>query len=886
MTGVVARFVSVCFAFVSVHAAASVSSAQTAVPEPESAQDSALLSATALAAQRVALVDLRLLDSPAQIDYRVAHDMFSIIAELDPDDLGLARRSAAAAFGLGDAELLKDATRRVIRLDPGDTVSQLRLITANISEMQTVEQRLGAYARFLGKAGERLDPSVRSRLALDAALLHRERGEDDMFVERLSAATALDPTNKEAATLAFNYYASQLPEDSVGQLRLQFNLMYADPLDPLVHMSIAKLLAQEGAAWGCARFHNLGMLMLTLVDAVDPSRDVERLALAWQLQGPQVVVNEIAGRLAGERAVAAEIFEEAMKLDVPDEELVPPETISLDPLYEKMRILAALAAGDFVQVEVGLEGLEAIFDRARAELADLNRSLEPELELQRRFATVQAMSDLQFMRAIANVDIERFEAEARTLGNLEGPLQAALAPFAAWVQFRNGDPEAALRTAANIESAFGVSVGTQVLRALALESLGSIEAALEVYRELTVAAPLGPTGAWARSRSLQILELDDPRTPAGRQMEALAMEVPQVLDRMLIDHTSFLEFKLDAANHTIAPGEPVRLALTIRNVSSIPLSLGPDRPLNSRVLLTPLFDSREVHVGRGQPEVVELDRRLRLMPRESLTVEVDVDAGFNGLINLANTPLLRDQRWRAIQGFRLGEMGQFEQGALCSTDDTPGLLLQANTVSRLGPTGIAEAIAKASTDDEFMLAVRAAAAAFYRATPATLPPPTRPGFPEPEIPLNEVSHYEAVPGSPTTEELAPLAAALGDAFVSADPIRRAFMLATLPPASVTPALEAFDDVVLEYFSRPEPWRDGEHLIACALVALSRVDEPEHPVLLMARASPEPRLNTLASGIGARLELGVPTMATSGPGINELTGPTRRVTVERARAGVR
>src|SRR5690606_7690973 len=100
--------------------------------------------------------------------------------------------------------------------------------------------------RYLSPEGERIDASVRSRLALDGALLAREIGDAAAFESFLSRAVALDITNKDAASVALRLFEERggRPRDL---LQLQVNLLYADPLDPHVYRSMARALAREGA---------------------------------------------------------------------------------------------------------------------------------------------------------------------------------------------------------------------------------------------------------------------------------------------------------------------------------------------------------------------------------------------------------------------------------------------------------------------------------------------------------------------------------------------------------------------------------------------------------------------------------------------------------------
>jgi len=59
-------------------------------------------------------------------------------------------------------------TRALLLEDPTDTVAQLRFITASITrDHQTAEARLASYDRYVSST--KIDASIRSRLALDAA---------------------------------------------------------------------------------------------------------------------------------------------------------------------------------------------------------------------------------------------------------------------------------------------------------------------------------------------------------------------------------------------------------------------------------------------------------------------------------------------------------------------------------------------------------------------------------------------------------------------------------------------------------------------------------------------------------------------------------------------
>ncbi|MEL6739371.1 MAG: hypothetical protein AAFP26_01810, partial [Planctomycetota bacterium] len=99
-------------------------------------------------ARRTALLDLRLQPSPDRGDYAATAALLELIAERVAGDVLLRREIINAYTAAGDGDAALRHTRDLVRLDPRDTVAQVRLISAQIASRQTVEERIALYERL------------------------------------------------------------------------------------------------------------------------------------------------------------------------------------------------------------------------------------------------------------------------------------------------------------------------------------------------------------------------------------------------------------------------------------------------------------------------------------------------------------------------------------------------------------------------------------------------------------------------------------------------------------------------------------------------------------------------------------------------------------------
>ncbi len=768
-------------AAVGVLASWSAAVAQTALPDEYAARQ----------IQRIGLLDLRMRPNPAPDDYLIAARLLDTAAAFAPGDAELLRSRIRASWAAGDTARVDELTRELLTLDPRDTVAQLRLASARIARIQTVEDRLAAYARLLGPGGAGIDPAVRSRLALDAALLSRETGNFTVFTERLALATQLDPSNKEAAALAWSAFGP-LVETRAERVELLLNLLMADPTDPNIHRQLALELAAVGAFEQAMRFHDMALGMYNMEGAPERQEfQIESTIIRWQVRGPSVVVEELNHLLGVMRSEAAQRIMQYQQARMPVDSLAKPEDIMLGPVHNQIRLVAALAAEDEQTVGATIADMLRVFQNTMERAASIAR-LSSEQERLDQLAEVWGQVSQQLV-AIAWVDLQNESLVEWTTRAAEsvGPQSPVALLLDAWRELRFGDPAKAVDLFPAIPFETPVN---DVGLGLSLEACGRADEAAEIYRKLALDYPMALAGAWARDKHRKMTGIDPLETPERAAVERLAASVPPWVDRMLSEPGSFMAMRADLVDDSLGATEAARVRIRVTNLAPIPLAVGGDRPLNSRLLLVP-----RLQIGTGDefagalPEVVELDCRLRLAPTESIDITVPAAPGVTGWMSEVGALDAVRQRWRVLQGYSLDGMGVPEAGTLCLETDTPPLGRSPLAFARASALELADALDRAGERDlpEVLGAIRARAL------------------------LDPLAEYAL-----TTDDLRRIAAIGAERYGSLPAVSRAMLLAVLPSARIAPGMEAFDAVAL---AERDP-------VLAPVALLTRVTQPDDAAL--------------------------------------------------------
>lgn len=657
------------------NSAATLAAAGQPATQPAAAPtaDTVARGIAARAVARLATADLKLQSdsetgrTPGAADYRIVAELLGIAAETDPDDQDILRLQIEAWTAAGDADRVEQLQRVLAAADPRDTVNLLAVVSARISKLQSVEERLAAYEKLLGPEGDRLDASIRSRLAMDAALLSRERGDEAAFVRLLARSSALDSTNKDAATLALAYFAERVP-DAAGRLELLINVLKADPFDPDVHAAIAQELGSAGAILGASRFYvMLYALRTARGQELSPQEQAEAMVSSWNINGAMPMVTSMNADVENRRE---QLRARKARLDAAGqllEQVADPSEARVPIPTERVRVVASAATGDPELIGYAVTEAAESFRRAIEAITDPTkrpeRMTEAEaVEMTRSLRTEQVWLSLWAGRG--------HEGAAEAIAALRDDPDSdplVIRRLEAWQRMRSGELDAAAGALAELGK--DDPLATMGLGVLA-ELRGQPEAAVKVYQLLANTLAGSIAGAYCRTRYMDLMGEPPALSAEAHRLQKLVDEVPPTLEAMIADPRRFMDLKIEPLSTEMGLTDKVALRFTLQNTSPYALAVGPEKPINTRFILAPVVDLglQRMRVPNLH-EIVYLNRRLRLLPGERFEAVVWADSGLLGglLQRVASAPVR--MRWRAVQGFRLNNRGYFDPGPLCLTTE-------------------------------------------------------------------------------------------------------------------------------------------------------------------------------------------------------------------------
>lgn len=629
-----------------------------------------------------------------------------------PDDAEMVRLELQAWDSTGNLARATEAAERLLALDPWDTVAQLRVINARIRRLPTAEARLAVYERLLreGAAGRGGIPEeVRSRLALDAALMAREVDADEIrFIDFLTTATSLDVTNKEAAALFATHFLDRT-RDASERVDLLTNLVLADPMDEVALRGLAGELLGHGAYEGALRWFNLAMgATARWGSESDDDLMFNQIVAMWQVDGP-LAAREILQRYR--HRVYQDLQRRRARLAAMGEDPGPDIPPLLPYRLELVNLGIDAALRDTERLQAGLERVSVWARLTGDQLRDAERQMLEAAETDERRRLVEASTrnalasldvELLYAHLVTGLDMDRCERLLDELvarrSELTGEDGGELLPngerldavlderaerrFRGWIAVHRDQEELAEELLGELaeEGDSGARLGLATLA----ERRRRIEEAQLHYARLVQQDPSTMMAAVALTRLENLL--GRPVTPTALQsrLNEKALEVAPWMESIVSGASPITALTARFVPLTIDPLERAQVEIRMRNATRFPMGVGEDRPIGSRLILLTrlvmptLTAEQQAALARlVSPEVVSAARRLRLGPNEEIVIRVFIGRGLTGqtLRQLSAHPATATVR--VLQSFALSEDGSFEEAPFASSAQTDVLTRQA-----------------------------------------------------------------------------------------------------------------------------------------------------------------------------------------------------------------
>jgi hypothetical protein len=551
-------------------------------------------------------------------DRRAAWDLALVLADQ------IASGNPAAA-----ASVRAEALAALARIDPADDVVRLSRIGDAIESHSTAEGRVRAYETILdAKNRASIGAPVASRLAYQLASLESRMGNTDLFARWLGDSVKTDPSFPAAAQSAAGFFRMRV-NDPAADVELLSIALEANPRNLSTWSALITVLLDGAAFKGAER---VARMAIAVADAERRPETVYSLTgdLATALWGTgqrEAALRELnlrMGTLTDEYRRAVSYRDPSITLERLNREFPPlPSTLAIAMLGLRQ------ATGDTTEVAALMDrasrGTDAELRRAQA------RGEPPEvtggLELQRATTILLFGTDVsgvpEILKRADNAGILGPQAKARFDAMIAWRQGKAAEAVAALEPIREGDALARYAYASALLDLKRTPEGAAELRALAEEAIGTSIGLLALDR---LSKGLGQDVILTSQLSKAIGDR------AADMEAALARSLPTTLDRMVENPVRSVVVDLRPTATSVKPYDPLTLTMRLRNNSQLPLAIGQDSPIAGKVMLrTQVARAGETSSPDLPPQPILIDRRLRLMPGEELTVDVDAELTTVGL---------------------------------------------------------------------------------------------------------------------------------------------------------------------------------------------------------------------------------------------------------------
>jgi tetratricopeptide (TPR) repeat protein len=591
---------------------------------------------------------------PRDDQYTRARVLLEQAVALAPEDADLWKRRAELAERTGDSDARLSALSQYVDLRPENDRAMLDLILARVQSLQTVDARLRRLERVLNsRLAEQLSDPARSRLASEAAAAAAEMmgRENSRFLGHLKTALDLDASNEQAALMMFEllqkrHRSPERPRASAQSVAAAtIHLTKAAPLDGTVRGTRGEHLAKQAVFELAARQFSLAQQITGgRMSARWHKNWIRCLAASGQTNAALSQIEQYARRLrnqspATQPATQPEAGNAALEKATPT-----------DPLNPQPDGEPSDSPGD---VGDAGQGGETTPQPPQTREADGAEGLPVHMRVLRLAILYQPEQTARWHNTFDAIwaELSGPADEGRTNARLEAAWLAAvfdrkteaIQPWLnelpqdrrrtrlakGWLAYRLGELEPArahLNAIAERDpmARFGLAMIN-----------GADEPGQARRMQQVVASAPQSLGGLMAARWLIANDREPNTTAVGRSLVDLMNTMPGELWR-LNNVNAWLAVDWEIPSAGFAYLRPMNATLTIRNRTSLPISIGETSTLPPRtmVMIAPFQGGQAV--ASLPPKVVDVGQRLRLAGNQTLNIDVRLDRSAFGRLAAYN----------------------------------------------------------------------------------------------------------------------------------------------------------------------------------------------------------------------------------------------------------
>ena len=563
---------------------------------------------------------------PAAESFRGAVELAVAAAELAPDD-AQAWRSVVDLAELADPgqpeamAAYRRALKELSRIDPADQSVALARVSEAVERAPTADDRVKIYDRLLDASSRRtLGAAVSARLALDRALLEKRRGSTVGWQKWLREAVAIDPAFPLAAeTLAGVESGSDASLKQVGIALAR--AITANPSSVVSISALSRLCLHEGLYEEADRLLTLAVRVselnvdLLLIDELL----ADRMIALWGLGRHEDALKIYSERRRKVNAALRRRLGDSGANASESEQSVGPQ-VNLPTVVNSVAV--AIMASQFTSPS----GVFQPPDEARRKRFEEALAYTLDGITQERD---EAKGDAA--KAVLGLRKAWIEATIGDPASVDGLLESAqgvspmsdeaVARFQGWVRLRRNDFQGALD---RLQPIAATDEGARAGLAMAMAGLGRQRDAAREFHEAIKSDRDNAVGLWAADRLVSMVgKRPGPSSEAAGLREAVTTIPAAVFD---LANNQALALSVSV---TFGPPaltlDPMPLRISIQNRSALPLEIGPGGPIDGKAALnleyTRIGDAKSRPMP---PAIIAIDRKLRLEPRETMNLEIDM----------------------------------------------------------------------------------------------------------------------------------------------------------------------------------------------------------------------------------------------------------------------